>query len=350
MRAWLQPLIEAACPPAVQDYWLTGIHPLWTHSQPRGQLVARRAVSAQAMALTFRVNRHLQPVLPGQHVSLAVTIKGRRWVRSYSPTRVPGADRMMELVIQRQAGGRVSQYLCDEAPLGTCVDWGQPFGDLASARQQPVLALAAGSGITPFIALLRDRVAQAQPQPFTLKIWAKDSAHAIEHDTICTLAAASPAITVTWIWTQAAESERQGERLHAAHLDETPAGTTVLACGPAGFVETATSLATARGLTVQAEAFSAPSPVRQPGAPVQVTLAQQAKTVTVPSGVPLLEALEAQGVHLPHGCRMGICNSCACDKTSGTAVHVRTGQIDSEPNASLRLCVHHAQTDLVLDV
>ena len=61
-------------------------------------------------------------------------------------------------------------------------------------------------------------------------------------------------------------------------------------------------------------------------------------------------ALEAQGVHPAHGCRMGICNTCACGKLSGTTQDLNTGDRDAEPNSALRICVNRACSDLTLDL
>jgi len=98
----------------------------------------------------------------------------------------------------------------------------------------------------------------------------------------------------------------------------------VMACGPGGFVGQVSL--------------------------VQVTLAGSGRTLTVPRGMPLLDALEAQGLKPAHGCRMGICNTCACGKRSGTTRDLHTGDAIAEPVSALKLCVHSAASDLVIDL
>ena len=83
---------------------------------------------------------------------------------------------------------------------------------------------------------------------------------------------------------------------------------------------------------------------------MQVTLAASGRTLTVPRGQSLLTALEAQGIKPASGCRMGICNTCACGKVSGATRHLHTGESASEPVSALRLCVNAATSDLVLDL
>ena len=72
--------------------------------------------------------------------------------------------------------------------------------------------------------------------------------------------------------------------------------------------------------------------------------------LTLPRGSSLLEALEAVGLSPAHGCRMGICNTCACGKRSGSTRHLHTGALEHEPVTALRLCVNRATSDLVLDL
>ena len=83
---------------------------------------------------------------------------------------------------------------------------------------------------------------------------------------------------------------------------------------------------------------------------MQVELARSGRILTLPRGVPLLAALEAEGVKPKSGCRMGLCNTCACGKRAGTTRHLLDGLEDAEPATALRLCVAVPRTDLVLDL
>jgi ferredoxin len=78
-------------------------------------------------------------------------------------------------------------------------------------------------------------------------------------------------------------------------------------------------------------------------------LAKSNRSVQIPSGVPLLEALEAQGIKPAYGCRIGICNTCSCEKKSGSTRDSRNGDLFAEPGA-VRLCINSANSDLTLDL
>ena len=88
-------------------------------------------------------------------------------------------------------------------------------------------------------------------------------------------------------------------------------------------------------------------------AQVTITLANRDRaTFRVARGRPLLDALEAQGVSLPYGCRYGGCISCAAKLLSG--------EIDQRGGVALNrrqladgyvlLCVARPLTDCTFDV
>jgi hypothetical protein len=47
---------------------------------------------------------------------------------------------------------------------------------------------------------------------------------------------------------------------------------------------------------------------------------------------------------------MGICNTCACGRQSGTTRQLLTGDLSSEPSSQVRLCISAPSTDLILDL
>ncbi|MEG2804774.1 FAD-binding oxidoreductase, partial [Stenotrophomonas sp.] len=148
---------------ALFDFWAGRVHPLWTLRRARARLVAREAASADAVTLVLRPNRHFRGLQPGQHVTLGVEVDGRRLSRSYSPT--PLADGALAITVKAIDGGKVSQQLARHAVVGDTFELGQAFGEmtLAASPAQRVLLLAAGSGITPMRALLRQLDAAGMP-------------------------------------------------------------------------------------------------------------------------------------------------------------------------------------------
>ena len=102
---------------------------------------------------------------------------------------------------------------------------------------------------------------------------------------------------------------------------------------------------------LRSEAFTPPPrPRADDSGTVEVRLGRSGRTLQLARGVPLLEALEAEGLKPKSGCRMGICNTCACGKSAGATRDLRTGTAQSEATSALKLCINSAVSDLVLDL
>ncbi|WP_454257997.1 ferredoxin reductase [Pseudoxanthomonas mexicana] len=353
LKRLIRPLIK----PDVFDFWASRLHRTWTWERPLARLVAREAASADAVTLLFKPNRHWAGHRAGQHVNLGIEIDGVRLTRSYSLTAPPRADGLLPITVKAIEGGKVSRHLCHDARMGDIVDLGQAFGEmtLPASPRGAFLLLAAGSGITPLMALVRDLAGQGMPADTTLLYWVRRRGEACFVDELRALAAAHSCFRFRLLLTREAaqaadEAEgRIDDALLGAHVGDLSARQ-VMACGPGGFVETARSLLAPRVAAFQAEAFTAPPVTVVDEGEVDIRLRRSGRTLRVPRGQSLLVALEQHGLKPPAGCRMGICNTCACGKSSGSTRHLPSGELLHEPTQALKLCVHSAATDLELDL
>lgn len=331
--------------PPFFDFWAGRLNPLWTWDRPRARLLERRAEGDGAVTLCLQANRHWHGCKAGQHIELAVEVDGRRLRRHYSPTVL--ADRQFEITVKTEAGGRVSPYLAERAVPGEVFDLGQAFGEMVLPAQaaEPLLLLAAGSGITPMRALAREWAARDHAGELTLMYWARRRESLCFQEELRDLAAKPGLRVVHWI---TGEGDPRIDALSDEVLDGL-SGCRVLACGPGGFVQAATARLAGRVAHFQAEAFSPAAALGVEEGEVEVELARSGRRLRLPRALSLLEGLEAQGLRPRHGCRMGICNTCACRRQSGATRHLASGERHDEP-AEVRLCVHAPSSDLVLDL
>jgi ferredoxin-NADP reductase len=340
--------------PAVFDFWASRINPLWTWERPMARLRERRQASADAVTLVLQTNRHFAGLRPGQHVNLGVEVEGARLTRSYSPSAVDG-DRI-EITVREVDGGRVSRHLARDAKVGDVFDLGAAFGNmtLPAAVQDQWLFLAAGSGITPLMAMLRQLDAAGMPVELDLVYWARTRAELCFADELQALAARHSGFKFHVALTR----EDDGRGAFAARVGETDLAAlvsqlehrTVFACGPHGFVQRARAQLEGRVLRFDAEAFTPPQALPGETGTVEVRLSRSGRTLTVPRDRPLLQALEEQGVRPASGCRMGLCNTCACSKREGITRDTQTNARSAEPDATVRICISAAATDLTLDL
>jgi ferredoxin-NADP reductase len=131
-------------------------------------------------------------------------------------------------------------------------------------------------------------------------------------------------------------------------------GTHIYICGPAGFMDWVIAAARELGYAeaqIHREYFSAE--VDSEGDAFEVVLERSKRTVTVPSGVTIVQALADAGVAVEVSCEQGICGTCLCQVIEGTPDH-RDGYLTAEERAEndqMLLCCSRAKTPrLVLDL
>ena len=94
----------------------------------------------------------------GQYAIVRVkTDEGRQLIRQYSFASAPDDD-TLELLVQREPSGIVSNWFYSDAQPGDTVELSQPFGGftLESVGKRPVLLVAGRVGIAPYLSMLRE--------------------------------------------------------------------------------------------------------------------------------------------------------------------------------------------------
>ena len=140
----------------------------------RLQVAAVRPLTADAVEVTFAVPDALVDAFdyaPGQYVALRTHLDGAEVRRSYSICRPPERG-AISVGIKRDPGGRFSTWAQTELRPGDELDVMSPQGTFISARSETraghVVGVAAGSGITPIMALAASVLAASDVSRFTL--------------------------------------------------------------------------------------------------------------------------------------------------------------------------------------
>ncbi len=371
----MQRIARTLLAPDAFDFWVSRLQPSWSWDRPLARIVSRQAESRDSFTLLLQPNRHWRGFQPGQHLNIGAEIDGARITRSYSLSDAPRADGRIAITVKAMPGGKLSQHLCHAAKIGEVLTLDPAFGEmtLPQTPEGAWLFLAAGSGITPLMAMIRAQAASGMPVPLALIYWARTRDELCFVEELRALAARQPNFRVDFVLTRdaAANGAEPGAELGDTEVGDISHGRIdarslsmlapdlhqrrVFACGPDGFVAAARALAADRAAAFQSEAFTPPPRAvfedegEAPGY-VRITLANSGCTLDVPRGTSLLTALEDAGLKPASGCRMGICNTCACGKRAGSTRHLHTGDIEHEPVSALRLCVNSAGSDLILDL
>ncbi|MFF3286633.1 PDR/VanB family oxidoreductase [Streptomyces sp. NPDC003023] len=133
-------------------------------------------------------------------------------------------------------------------------------------------------------------------------------------------------------------------------------GTVVYACGPEPLLAALEEQCRAWPAgTLRVERFAARLPAAPGGAEqeFEVVLNRSGRTVAVPSGSSVLEALEDNGLRPANSCRQGICGTCETKVLDGVPEHRDSllSQEERDANDTMMICVGRARSErLVLDL
>ena len=133
-----------------------------------------RPLTENAVEVTFAVPEELHDdfgYAAGQHLALRAVIDGHEVRRSYSICRPPTPG-SISVAIKRDLGGRFSSWANAELQPGARIDVMVPQGTFTSALERVdgahVVGIAAGSGITPMMALAHEVLSRSDSSTFSL--------------------------------------------------------------------------------------------------------------------------------------------------------------------------------------
>lgn len=338
-------LLNALTFPHGIERYVELIDPLASRDDVRAEVTAVHRQTPRSVTLTLAPNENWAGARAGQFVGLTVEIDGRRETRPYSPSgseHTPGG--VLELTISTHPDGLVSRHLREHAEPGMIVHLEQAAGEfvLPAPRPARVLLVSGGSGITPVMAMLRTLCDEDFAGEIGFLNYARSPELALYEAELEHLASYRPGVSVARGFTQAAGGAFAG-RFRREHLESVMpdlAGAATFVCGPPALIDAVRS-------TFAEDAL--PPPTVETFTPPVFGFDAESATGTVRfarsdreagnSGLPLLEQAEDAGLTPAHGCRMGICNTCSCRKTTGAVRNVLTGETSTKEDELIRICV-----------
>ena len=303
------------------------------------EVIAAERETPDTVSLTFRdpSGASLGPIVPGQFFTLALELDGQPFRRAYSVCSDCSDPSQVTVTSKRVDGGRVSNYLNDQAKAGMRLRVLGPSGNFGVTPEpgretpRPMILIAGGSGITPMMALIRTLL-RLEPGTSIALVYANRSAYSIIFaEALAELAAEYPQrLEIVEIVEQAspewsgpvgrAEPSVLAPILDGLALSEAP-GVEYFLCGPTPMMEGATTLLRERGVAaehIHRESFLARPESRTattdplPTTPQALTIALGEREVglMVRPGQTLLDAGLAAGLDMPFSCAMGGCGAC----------------------------------------
>jgi len=288
--------------------------------------------AGEACSLVLDISAELAAAFryqPGQFLTVRVPAPGGGSVaRCYSLSSSPHAGDRPTITVKRMAGGHASNWIADHLRPGSMLDVLPPAGTFTPASLHgDLLLLAAGSGITPVISILKSALAAGRGQ--VVLIYAnRDERAVIFSDELRRLSAAGAAQLLVVHWLDSLQGPPTAAGIAA--LARPYAGYEAFVCGPDPFMTTVREglaglgvpgrrVHVERFLSLAENPFEARPDDEGGGlaATLEVTLDGRTAAVPWPAGTRMLDVLIDQGLDPPFSCRQGICGACACRLTGG---------------------------------
>jgi ferredoxin-NADP reductase/DMSO/TMAO reductase YedYZ heme-binding membrane subunit len=334
-----------------------------------------RLVSPSGGALPFTYR-------PGQYLTIALEIEGRRVHRSYTIASAPTHHEYCEITVKRARDGWASRHLHETLREGALLEVSAPAGRFIfdGEGNTRVLLLAGGVGITPLMAMVRTLTDRKWGGRIDLVFSAGTRGDIVFQRELAERALHFPGLHVCVTLTREPEqSSWTGERgpitrallqrvvpdLHAAPI---------FLCGPASMMASMKILLLDLEVPaedIHVETFRSPpqapaprddvvaeetaeadqSPARTDGTAVTVQFALSGEIAEMQDGQTLLEAAEDLDVDIPFDCRIGICGQCKTKVLRGRVImDVQVALTDADRRKGLVLaCQARPVRDLVVD-
>lgn len=307
----------------------------------------------------------------GQYLSICVQVEDMPLTRPYSLSSSPkeALEGRYTLTIKRVEGGLASNYILDHWKVGEKVVASEPLGHLTYEPlrdAKTVIAVAGGSGITPFYSLAKAIKEGSEDCNLILLYGSRTLSDAVFNEELHEIENACNKVKVINVLS---EEEKEGCEKGFVTADlilkYAPEIYSIFMCGPQAmydFVDKEVEKLNIRRKYVRHELFGEYfTPSKEKDYPenvadtfnVTVKMAGETFTIKASKEESLLRSLEKNGIAAPAHCRSGECGWCHSKLVSGEVYTPKS--VDGRREADLiygyiHPCVSFPLSDLVIEV
>ncbi len=297
-----------------------------------------------AVSIVFNIPEELKAVyqfIAGQYVTLKLTLDGKEIRRAYSICSSPKSGEM-RIAVKEVKEGTFSKFANNNLAVGDLLDVSKPEGKFIFEgkydHQRNYAAFAAGSGITPVLSIAKSVLEEEPNSTFVLVYGNKTEADTIFHDELHALQLKNLGrFFVHFVYSQANVSGELFGRIDKSvvnailknkHADKT--FSKFYLCGPEEMIKIVSATLTENNISdkdIKFELFgTSPTTDNQAAAGqnghtnISILVDSDEVTFEMSQKQTILEAALKQGLDVPYSCQGGICSSCICRITEGSAV------------------------------
>ncbi|MDE1166206.1 MAG: phenylacetate-CoA oxygenase/reductase subunit PaaK [Pseudomonas sp.] len=307
-----------------------------------------RSETRDAVSIAFDVPAELAEQFryaQGQHLVMRTQLDGEEVRRSYSICSGVN-DAELRVAIKRVQGGRFSAFANQQLKAGQVLEVMPPAGQfsvaLDPARAGHYLAVAAGSGITPILSIVKTTLETEPRSRVTLLYGNRSSSGALFREQLEDLKNRYlQRLNLIFVFSREQQDidlyngridAAKCEQLFSRWLDVNTLDAAFI-CGPQGMTETVRDSLKAKGMDasrIHFELFGVASngerrqareAARQVDSAVsQITVISDGRALAFDlprNTTSVLDAGNAIGAELPYSCKAGVCSTCKCKVIEG---------------------------------
>lgn len=301
----------------------------------------------------------LAPFKAGQYITIHVTVDDSPVTRAYSLSSAPSLANKdsYKITIKRVENGLVSNYMLDQIKVGDHLDVSKPAGNFGYnpiRDEENVIAIAGGSGITPFMSLAWAILEGNYQCQLTVFYSVKTYEDIIFKKEIEEINKKNKGVKFIITLTR---EEKEGylnghltKEMLEPYIKEF---NTVLMCGPKELYRSMNELLNEFNIprkSVHYENFFVEyEPEEKTTYNLKVVMKEKVEKITCRNDETLLVAMERAGIKAPSLCRVGECGYCRSRLLEGKVKMIGASLKKAEAeNDYIHPCVSFPDSDIVL--
>lgn len=337
-------------------------------------ITSKKQLTPSSVALTFDVPSALKDTFSytaGQYITLKQDINGEEVRRAYSLSSAPSSGEMT-IGVKKVVNGTFSVYANDVLNPNDTIEVMPPEGRFiyeSNGSAQNIMAFAAGSGITPIMAIAKTVLESHPENTFVLVYGNQTKAETMYLESLEALQGEyGDRLAIQYMFSRANEEGALFGRIESSTVNlmvkNKFKGTSFEAfylCGPEGMINLVTESLTNAGISkdhihfelfTSSEAKPLDAQKTEGATRIEILLDDENYVVEIAKKEIVLDALLKNDIDAPYSCQGGVCSSCIARVKEGKAEMVKNQILtDGEIEEGFILtCQAHALTDkLVID-
>lgn len=315
-----------------------------------------RRETEEAVSLLFEVPEQLKSdftFVPGQYVTIQKELEGSVLRRAYSICSAEASGEL-RVAVKEVPKGRFSGFVNRKLKTGDVLEVSVPEGrfvlNTAEANQKNYLAVAAGSGITPILSMIKSVLKRETKSRFVLLYGNKSGDRTIFKKELDALQERYPeALQIQYVYSQIISDKAKFGRIDEGILKDLIKAQNgganfdqIFICGPEEMIDTTQNFLAKQGVDkerISFELFNTSSHKKEAikaldgKCEISVVLDDEETTFQMRKDEFILDASLAKGLDAPYSCQGGICSSCLAKVTEGEA-QMETNSILDEDEVS----------------